>query len=168
MHIAFSDPALSGERAMREYRRYILAVSVLLAMALVGAIGYLSLPKTEILLPPADHCRLDRQACASALPGGGRIELSIEPLPVPTARPLTLYMRLAGIRPEKVSVDFTGVGMNMGVTRLSPQTEGGGIYSGQVTLPVCVTGSMMWQATVRLETAREVLAIPFRFESRHG
>lgn len=145
-----------------------MVAAVILAMALVAVIGYRSLPKADVPVQPGDNCRLDRQACAADLPGGGRIEIAIEPLPVPTARPFNLSVKLSGIRPDKADVDFTGVGMNMGVTRLNLTAAGSGLYTGQITLPVCVTGSMVWQATVLLDLGRRVISIPFRFETRHG
>lgn len=145
-----------------------IALAVALAMLLVALVGYLWLPKADVPLPLVENCRLDQQACASDLPGGGRIGISIEPRPIPTAQPFSLSIDLAGIQPDRVEVDFTGVGMNMGVTRLRLEAAGGGRYAGQVTLPVCVTGSMVWQATVRLDLGRRVISIPFRFESRHG
>lgn len=145
-----------------------IVATIILAMALVAVLGYRSLPKADVALPFVEDCRLDRQACASDLPEGGRIGIAIEPRPIPAARPFNLRIDLAGIRPDRVEVDFTGVGMNMGVTRLRLQAAGSGRYAGQVTLPVCVTGSMVWQATVRLGLGRRVISIPFRFESRHG
>lgn len=145
-----------------------IALAVALTMLLVASIGYLWLPKADVPLPLVENCRLDLQACASDLPGGGRIGIAIEPRPIPSAQPFNLRIDLIGIRPDRVEVDFTGVGMNMGVTRLRPEAVGNGSYAGQVTLPVCVTGSMVWQATVRLDLGRRVVSIPFRFESRHG
>jgi len=34
-----------------------------------------------------------------------------------------------------------------------------------VTLPVCITGAMDWQATVLIENGGERIAIPWRFSS---
>ena len=39
-----------------------------------------------------------------------------------------------------------------------------GIYSADAILPVCVTGTMEWAATVVLTTPDGTIAIPFHFE----
>lgn len=146
---------------------YIVAAT-LLAMACVAVAGYLLLPKADVLVPLVEGCRLDQQACASDLPGGGRIEVAIEPRPVPTAQPFRLRITLDGMQAEKVEAEFTGVGMNMGATRLRLEAADGGRYTGQVSLPACVTGGMTWQATVFLDDGRRVISVPFRFESGHA
>ena len=39
-----------------------------------------------------------------------------------------------------------------------------GIYAADAILPVCVTGTMEWAATVMLTTPEGTIAIPFHFE----
>ena len=69
-----------------------------------------------------------------------------------------------GRQPVGVEVSFQGVDMNMGLHRL-PLAAAGGRFVGETTLPVCVTGRMVWQATVMLETGRANVTVPFRFVS---
>ena len=146
---------------------YVVAF-ILLAMALVAVAGYHWLPKADVQLALVDNCRLDQQAaCAADLPGG-RIEVAVAPRPVATSQAFEFRADLAGIRPNSVEVAFTGVEMNMGVTRLPLEALGEGRYAGRITLPVCVTGGMLWQATVLIDVDRRLLSVPFRFESRHG
>ncbi|MEZ5615275.1 MAG: hypothetical protein R3E35_08675 [Rhodocyclaceae bacterium] len=142
---------------------------VILAMVLVAIAGHYWLPKAEVQVGLVENCRLDRQAaCAADLPGGGRIEVGIAPRPVPTSQPFDFRVDLAGIRSRDVEVVFTGVEMNMGVTRQRLEALGDGRHAGRVTLPVCVTGGMLWQATVLIDVDRGRISVPFRFESRHG
>jgi hypothetical protein len=47
------------------------------------------------------------------------------------------------------------------------QADGEGRYSGRTTLPVCVTGRMIWQATVLADIGSRRVAVPFRFEAGH-
>ena len=93
--------------------------------------------------------------------------MTLEPRPVPSSAPVQILVVLRGLQPDKVEVDFLGVEMNMGLHRLPLSDVGGGRYAGETTLPVCVTGKMVWQATVHLETGRKDIAVPFRFESGH-
>ncbi|GAB4169567.1 MAG: hypothetical protein Fur0039_08470 [Rhodocyclaceae bacterium] len=164
-------PALRAElrAAMKAPVDFRIAAATMLAIVLAAVLGYRFLPRADISLPLVEDCRLDRRACAvDGLPGGGRIEMAIEPRPAATARPLTLHVRLEGIRPDKVEVDFSGVEMNMGVTRLPLNAAGGGRYSAEVTLPVCVTGGMLWEAKARIDVGRRTISVPFRFETHHG
>ena len=48
-----------------------------------------------------------------------------------------------------------------------PLAAADGRHVGETTLPVCVTGRMVWQATVMLEVGRKNITVPFRFESGH-
>jgi hypothetical protein len=40
-----------------------------------------------------------------------------------------------------------------------------GTFAGQGNLPVCITGTMIWQATVLVSSGGKNIAVPFRFES---
>jgi hypothetical protein len=93
--------------------------------------------------------------------------MQLEPRPVPSAGPMRVVVTTEGIQADRVEVDFTGVDMNMGLHRLALAAESGGRHVGETTLPVCVTGRMVWQATARLEVGRKDISVPFRFESGH-
>lgn len=143
------------------------APAFVLAMLAVAAAGYFWLPRAGVQLPLVEGCRLDRQTCSTALPEGGVLELTLAPRPVPSSTPVQVTVVLRGLQPGRVDVDFQGVEMNMGLHRLPLADRGGGRYAGETTLPVCVTGKMVWQATVRLEAGRKDISVPFRFESGH-
>lgn len=143
------------------------AWAFVLAMLAAASAGYFWLPRAGVMLPPVEGCRLDRQTCATSLPEGGVLEMTLAPRPVPSSAPVQVMVVLRGLQPDKVAVDFQGVEMNMGLHRLPLADRGGGRYAGETTLPVCVTGKMVWQATVRLEAGRKDILVPFRFESGH-
>lgn len=146
----------------------LAAPAFALAMLAVATAGYIWLPRAAVRLPLVEACRLDRQTCSTALPEGGSLEMTLEPRPVPSSAPVRVSVVLRGLQPGRVDVDFQGVEMNMGLHRLSLADRGGGRYAGETTLPVCVTGKMVWQATVRLEAGRKDITVPFRFESGHA
>ena len=110
-------------------------------------------------------CDLHRRACAATLPDGSRIELSITPRPIPMITPLQVEVKTAGLEASKVEVDFAGVDMNMGYNRQTLTAADDGSYRGQATIPVCVTGRMLWVATLLIETDRQKISVPFRFEA---
>lgn len=146
-------------------KKLLLDTAILLALAVLGVAGYklapLLNPKTDIALP-LSGCDLNRQSCVATLPDGGQLEFSIEPRPIPSLKPLRLQATVRGSEVRRVEVDFAGTDMKMGYNR--PALEGaGGRFSGQANLPVCITGTMEWDATVLVDTGKALVAVPFRF-----
>lgn len=138
-------------------------------IALVVVIGYklspMLLPKADVTIRPDPVCNLQQQACAVTLPSGGKVELSMAPQPIPMVKPFEVTVATSGFSPSRVEVDFAGIDMNMGYNRPQLVERGDGRFSGEATLPVCITGAMDWQATVLIETGSERIAVPYRFSS---
>lgn len=165
------------KRAAREQRwlavnkKILIDIIGILLITLVVVVGYklspLLLPKADLTVLPAAGCNLHQSPCAATLPGGGSIELSLSPRPIPMVAPLQVAVRVQGSEARQVEVDFTGVDMNMGLNRPRLADQGQGRFTAEATLPVCITGHMDWQATVLVETAKERIAVPFRFSSHH-
>lgn len=150
--------------------RSILAdLAIILALAAIGVVGYqyspLLLPKADLTLEPVAGCDLHRQACHADVPGGGRIELSIAPQPIPVVKPMQVTVSTTGLAARQVDLDFAGVAMNMGFNRLTLAASGQHSYTGEATIPVCITGRMTWRATVMVETDRQRIAVPFLFDA---
>ena len=140
-------------------------VVALLAIALIGTyLSPLLLPKADVTAVAEPGCDLQRRACSAALPQGGRLELSITPRPIAFLQPLRVEVTVSGVQPRKVEVDFAGESMNMGYNRSELPATGPGHHVGETSLPVCVTGRMTWVATVIVETDRQRIAVPFRFD----
>lgn len=150
-------------------RSLLVDLAIVLALALIAVVGYkvspLLLPKTDVTLAPAAGCDLHRQPCHADLPDGGRIEFAISPKPIPAIHPLRVEVTLTGVSARKVEIDFAGVTMNMGYNRQPLLAEGAGRYAASAALPVCITGRMTWQATLLVETDRQHIAVPFRFDT---
>ena len=123
-------------------------------------------PPQKISLLLNSACDLNQGPCATSLPGGGQVELSLEPRPIPVLRPLKLQVRATGLKAGSVEVDFAGVDMKMAFNRprLAPGKDG--LFTGEATLPVCVRDQMAWQATVLVEADGKRIAVPFRFETK--
>lgn len=149
----------------------LVDAAMILALILIGAIGYklspLLLPKADLFVQPDAGCDLHRAPCTASLPGGGRISFSLSPRPIPVATPLDVEVALEGLEAERVKVDFAGVEMSMGYNRPTLRAITAQRHVGQATLPVCVTGRMLWQATVLVESGGQRIAVPFRFEAGH-
>ena len=144
----------------------LVLVALLLGVAILAVLGVKLLP---LLHPdaeqtlPATACNPGTKVCITPLPGGGQLELTIDPHPIRPLQTLQLQVNFSQFDAENVSIDFQGSQMDMGLNR--PQLAGShGRYSGQTLLPVCITGTMEWKATVLLGNGRKTLAIPFLFE----
>ena len=141
-----------------------IIVTGLLA-AILGVVGYkLSLRQDQMadITLPVSTCSPELQACSVALPDGRQLDFSIEPRLIKALQPMHLKVAIEGAEVESVDVDFNGAEMDMGYnrTRLAKGQQG---FSGQAMLPVCVTGTMIWTATVLLGTPKQRVAIPFHF-----
>lgn len=146
------------------------SAAALLAIALTVTVAVklsplLNAPQ-EISLPLDSTCDLHQKPCTSELPGGGSLEFSIEPRPIPVLRPLTLQVHVIGIAARSVEVDFSGVDMKMGFNRSRLEPGKDGLFTGQASLPVCVRDKMAWQATVLIESDGKRIAVPFRFVTK--
>lgn len=153
-------------------RSLLVDIAIILALGLIAYLGYkfspLLLPKADVTLTPAEGCDLNRQTCHADLPGGGRIELTIGPQPIPVIRPLQASATFTGLVPDQVTLDFAGVAMDMGLNRVTLVPAADGRYVGETTIPVCVTGRMLWRATLVVEADRRRIAVPFLFEAPIG
>lgn len=151
--------------------RALVYFTTILVLVTIGVAGHywspLLLPKADVSARPSPGCDLQREACSAALPDGARIELSITPRPIPFLQTLRVEVTIAGTKGKKVVVDFAGETMNMGYNRSELPATGGGRFAGTASLPVCVAGRMVWIATVQVETDRQRIAVPYRFEVGH-
>lgn len=143
---------------------------ILLTLGLIAAIcGVISYKLAPAFLPvgddalPATRCNPAAAPCSAALPDGGRLDFSIAPNPIRPLLPLNLVVMLNGAQADRVDIDFDGTQMSMGQNRVA-LSGSDSHFSGQAMLPVCVTGSMEWSATIRLTRKNRTLAIPFHFE----
>lgn len=136
----------------------------MLGIATIGVVTWKLQPKSDVSLA-LSSCNPSEQACLVKLPEGGQFEFSVDPRPIPTLQPFTMQIEISGLPADKVEVDFSGVSMNMGYNRPQLELVQAGRYEGRASLPVCVTGTMEWRATVLLKSGRRVIAAPFQFSA---
>ena len=151
--------------------KYVFDILILAAVVALGGAGYwlapLLVPKTDVTLP-LSACNLNAGPCTIALPGGGSVDVAIDPRPIPALKPLRVLAVASGARIDRIEVDFAGVDMKMGYNR--PQLvrqSGSDRFTASASLPICITGSMEWEATVLVDTGKAIFAIPFRFVTGH-
>jgi hypothetical protein len=144
-------------------------IAGVLTMAIVGAVSYkLKLSQSQQVIAQAEldpGCNLHNNACTLTLPDGGEVTLSIEPRPIPVIEQLAIKVSTKSINAQAVTVDFSGVDMNMGINRYALKRDGEGSYKGGAVLPVCVRSRMDWEAQVWVQTNAGIVVAPFRFET---
>ena len=147
-------------------RRQTILTVIVLALACVAVAGYKFSTRwrsTNATLLPRASCNPAIQDCTIPFPHGGQLRLSIAPRPIRPLQKLSLTVKMTGVKAENVEIDFDGADMSMGYNR--PVLSGDGEdFSGQTILPVCITGTMIWKATVVVTTGKERIAAPFHFE----
>ena len=144
----------------------LINITILLIAAILGVIGYklspMFRPSADLTLP-AVSCDPGTKPCFSSLPDGGRLEVFITPHPIRPLQTLNLRVEITALKADKVEIDFDGTQMRMGYNR--PLLAGNnGHFTGQTILPVCVTGTMEWVATVLITVGKQRIAAPFLFD----
>lgn len=150
-------------------RLSVATLGTALALACLAVVAHKLAPRPHadagrVAEAPAG-CDLNASRCAVDLPGGGRVELSISPQPIPVVKPLRIDVRITGIVAHRVEMDFSGRTMDMGSNRTVLASVGEGSYRGSAMLPVCVTGRMDWQATLSVDTESGQRAARFVFSA---
>lgn len=145
----------------------VYASGLVLGMALItfGAVrGYRFLhPEYRELGVIEGACDLHEAPCSAALPDGARLVFALSPRPIPLVTPLDIEVRVIGLSPGSVEVDFSSREMNMGFNRPALAAAGGDVFRGKTVLPACVSERMTWRALVLLDTRGGTLGVPFSF-----
>ncbi len=122
-------------------------------------------------------CDLRKSLCSVALPGGGKVLLSLSPKTIPVMKPLELQVFTEGVATSSVDVVFVGIGMDMGYIRTKLQaigsaelteTDTNNHFKGNIIIPICTQSRMEWEARVLLQTNRGQIVAPFRFYSQNN
>lgn len=145
-----------------------------LMMCFVGLVSLLLLSACQTSdditsWPIVDDCDLHQQTC-QAQQGDARASLSLQPQPIPIAKPFKIDVQLEQIAAEKVELDISGLNMYMGYNRvtLTPDPSQPGRYQGTSMLAFCTNEIMEWQVSILLQLADGTrLHIPFILETRN-
>ncbi len=146
--------------------RQTISLVIALALACLLVAGYklsAAWRAPRAMTVPAPACTPSERDCSVTLPGGGQLTLSITPRPIRALQTLNLFVIFSNARADLVEIDFDGADMSMGYNR--PRLAGQGKeFTGTTILPVCVTGTMTWRATVLASIDGKLIAVPFLFD----
>lgn len=122
---------------------------------------YSSWLNSKTITLPIPECDLRQGPCSSTLPTGEQVELRIKNTHMPILTSLQLEVKTQRIPVEKMFISFKGVEMNMGEYKYTLYPQKGGIYTTKTILPTCMQESMLWHATIHIETSHKNYAAPF-------
>lgn len=125
-----------------------------LFMGLIGLVLWYDRSTTEDAAV-AVECVLLTEGCTQTV-AGRQIDFGVDVQPAPM-QPFSLWVRADGAR--SVEASFTMDGMDMGFNLYRLRADADGVFRGNVTLPVCVSGRRDWIMTLRIDETR--LAVPF-------
>ncbi|KEQ19804.1 hypothetical protein [Endozoicomonas numazuensis] len=147
-----------------------LGVSLVLMAALVFLPSYFkSKSETELAQQSYQKKCLVAEGCR-LMTGDRHIELNIKPSSLPKLEPLDIEVRLEGVPADKVTMEFFGRDMPMGLAPFplykQPSLLGPSIYSGIGNLAFCtVDKKMTWLARLVIESDSVVTTVVFELES---
>ena len=126
--------------------------------------------KPRLVLDLLDsNCKPAKSACTAAMRDYSATLYF--PEQVHYLKPFRMQVTTKGISNssiETVYVDYTMVGMDMGLNRFSllsvTDAKGQQRYEGEGILPVCVSGRVDWLASVNIITANKVYEATFKLE----
>ncbi len=145
---------------------------VIFAALLLGILIVVGYKYKDVIKPNAtettaldESCDLRQGACTSQLASGGQISFSINPHNIQILKPLALQVKTKGVTVTSASVDFVGIGMDMGFNRSKLTSEDQMNFKGDGMLPICSKNKMHWEARVQLQTDKGLVIVPFRFHT---
>lgn len=146
----------------------VLALLVFVVIAVAGYNYSAARHDTIIATAPLDsECLINLTPCSNKLPEGGSVTLNIEPRPLVATTPMRVSVQTNGLPANSIEINFRGESMNMGLNQYRLLDQGTGLFTAQVTLPVCVRNSMFWIAEVMVSTPEGTMVFPFRLETIH-
>lgn len=143
----------------------VLAFAALVGLGYVAAIAW-----SKLNPPPAFNaqmdpdCNLRMTACTADFGNGKIIRLDMEPKTLPPMEPVRISVETIGIDPDHLTVEFTGVDMNMGLVKADMLDVGGGDFAGDAIIPICVRRRMTWQALVKARGDEGLFGASFTFD----
>lgn len=148
----------------QENRGTVIAIVVFLGLLLVSY-GYKANLKrnANVTLAINKSCDLRKETCTSLLPEGGKIHFSINPKSIPLLEPLAVHVETDNVEISTITIDFAGIGMDMGPNQAILTQTADNQFTGKAILPACSHQKMEWHANVLLTTKQGIIKSPFYF-----
>lgn len=109
-----------------------------------------------------NSCFLTAEKCRFPIQNGF-VELKI-PQPIPAGKGFEIVLQAQDFQIESATASFEGLSMTMSAPEIvfSKNAQNNAIWQARAFLPICLTGTMRWRMTLRLN---QNLIIPWLMES---
>ncbi len=111
------------------------------------------------------NCDLQKEACSVILEDGSDVTLSINPRPIPLMKPIELTVKTKNINLDNLKLKVYATNMNMGLIEKSLTKRGKNTYKGEITLPTCIVGNMIWNVNIIANKPTKSIGATFEFQT---
>jgi hypothetical protein len=139
----------------------LLAVCLLLGLWFI-ALEYSSQKDEGVDFIKSAACDIRKPPC-TAKRGKQQIRFAIESNEIRSFVPLTFKVWLTEIDAKKITIDFEGVDMYMGIISLALDETAEATYTATSLLPGHVNQSMIWRAKILVQQGENVIGTAFEF-----
>ena len=146
----------------RRFQKLGLIGLLLLAVNFTYQIYY------RYIAPPTDssrreQCDLTHKPCTVALSDNRKIAFEIQPHEFSASQKLTFSVELDNIKPESVTLTLMPIGQVQHAKDIDMKDFGANHYTAIARLDQILPNQQKWLAMVRVHTADQNIAFPFKF-----
>ena len=109
-------------------------------------------------------CDFNRETC-HATTRWGAIRLELSPQPLPVLQPITLALSFEVANGATVNAQLEGREMDMGPNMAAMKRLDSHHLSGQLVIPVCLTGTMKWRLSLHIREGAAEQSLAFEFDA---
>lgn len=111
------------------------------------------------------NCNLHTEECKIILKDGSLMSLSIAPRSIPLLKPIRFQVKTKGINTNVLQLKVFATNMNMGFHESLLKKVKYGLYEGNITLPTCIVGNMIWNANIIANKTNRSVGAIFEFQT---
>lgn len=146
----------------------LLLLFAVIIFALWALPHYFNMDSSAVEDLHSADCLLNHGEC-SAVSDHQKVSLSISDQPLVSLKPLTFSAALKGIEAEQVVLDLKGKEMYMGINQTEMKFDSESqTWIATTELAVCTTGTMLWQADIKIlpPNTDQPITATFEFEAK--
>jgi len=158
---------------MKTKRFYTLLLLEITALGMISA--YFLIDSSDIyrwyvgdtnFVKQNKNCDLHDGSCRVIIHDASEITLSITPRAIPLMKPLQFQVRTKGIHTNQLVLEVYATNMNMGFHKSQLKRVRDNVYEGNITLPSCIVGSMIWNANIIANKSNRSVGAIFEFKTK--
>lgn len=126
---------------------YIVSALLLIAVGLFGKqyFNHQSAAGFAEIQSASHDCNLQSKKCFLRFSDDTEVSLDITPKPISALTPISFNIKTSKDAFSKLSIQVTGVNMDMGNTQFPIPKTAAQQFSGEGILPICTQSTMLWR-----------------------